>query len=397
MKKITTFMLVAPMILFSMGYKTQAQEMDLVDQYSEQIEEVSEGKFSKQRSANQNIVGVKDGWIYGIQEESNVAELILYVGNPETINIPAEVAGKQTMIDLDNLTGILECTNITPEQVKSIRFIENNGKKVIPGHVTVDWAAQKQVKKYNTKLNFEVFKNLEQFDGRGLDTSHMTDFRSAFAYSKQLKSVNLDNIDTSQVTNMSYMFTECQKLADIQLANWDTRNVREMQQMFFDCQSLDYLDISSFSTPRLNKMEFMFARSGASVIRLDNFSMSSVYELNKFGIFDNTPNAKELLITTNDTQLLNYNYAGRVPYATPKLNANGGIFSDGKAEKTYFERCAVTPSQLDSVNFETFKNSNIPTKEGYNFLGWTEKEIEKDNTGVLELLNKEYQAEWQKK
>ena len=393
---MTSFMLVAPLMLFSLGYKAEAQETDSVDQYSQQIEKVTNGNFAKQRSANESSIGVKDGWIYGIQEESNVAELVLYVGNPENIKIPGEVSGKQTMINLDDLIGILECSNISPKQVKSISFVEENGKKVIPGYVSVDWNNQKQVKKYNTKLTFESFSNLEQFDGRGLDTSRMTNFNSLFAYAKKLKTVNLANLNTTNVTNMAYMFSQCEQLSSVDLTNWDTRNVREMQQMFYDCRSLEYLDINSFSTPKLNTMEFMFAGCGASVIRLDNFSMSAIYELNKFGIFDNMPKGKSLLITTNDPQLLKFNYVGRVPYATPKLNANGGVFADGKAEKSYFERCAVTPDKIDLAQFNAFKNSNTPTRTGYKFMGWTEKSVGKANSGVLDLLNKEYQANWQK-
>lgn len=101
--------------------------------------------------------------------------------------------------------------------------------------------------------------------------------------------------------------------------------------MFFGCASLQTLDIQNFNTPNLSKTDYMFAGCGASIIRMDNFKMNSVYS--EYGMFDNTPSGKELLITTRDNKLLNYNYPNRIPFKTPSLNANGGKFSNNSTEK----------------------------------------------------------------
>lgn len=392
-KKFATVALVAPMVLFSLGYKTEAEEISTTEKYAEQIEQIKDNPTAKQRGIQiGDDFGIEDGWMYGIQ--GDVAELISYVGSSKTdIKIPAEVGGKPTMINWNEITEILSLTGINPDGVKSITFVEENGKKVIPGYIGVNYSTQQYTFDYEKALKVDMFKNLEKFDGRGLDTSHMTSFRHAFAYNKQLKSINLDNIDTSNVKDMAYTFDSCTSLTDISLKNWDTRNVTEMQQMFFNCPLLETLDISSFSTPKLNKMEFMFARNGASVYRLDNFSTSAVYDLNKFGLFDNTPQGKELLVTTKDQKLLNYNYSNRKAFATPKLNANGGKFANGQSTKSYFERCAVTPDKLDLTAFEQFKNSNKPTKAGAQFVGWTDSNDASPST-VLDLLNKEFKAIW---
>ena len=191
------------------------------------------------------------------------------------------------------------------------------------------------------------------------------------------------------------MFSECKKLRKTSFWGWDTTNVRYMQQMFFDCTSLQTLDIQNFNTPNLSKTDYMFAGCGASIIRMDNFKMNSVYS--EYGMFNNTPSGKELLITTRDNKLLNYNYPNRIPFKTPSLNANGGKFSNNSTEKKYFEACAVVPEKINIETFNRFKEESTPTNTGFGsqFLGWQKEGSGSDSPQtVLDLLGTTYKAQW---
>ncbi|NTK43210.1 BspA family leucine-rich repeat surface protein, partial [Enterococcus faecium] len=279
---------------------------------------------------------------------------------PTTLSESGHAALDNVLIDTSRLNTIIP----NYQNVKKISFSRNSIANTPPAKVEGNKIVLVD------KMNFTKWSNLESFDGANLDTTYIKD--------------------------MSYMFSECQKLRETSFYGWNTKNVTKMQQMFFNCSSIEKLDISNFSTPSLESMEFMFAGCGASIIRMDNFSMSSVY--NKFGIFNDTPQGKELLITTRDNQLLNYNYQGRIPFQTPKLNANGGHFSDNSLEKSYFVKCAVKPEALNMDEFNKFKQSNIPVNTGFgnNFVGWEKTNGSSLNpSSVLDLLDSTYVAKWE--
>lgn len=293
-------------------------------------------------------------------------QLERYQGSSQDIQIPTSLSESgiggldNVLLDTSRLTTIIPNYN----NVKKISFSRNSYADIPPAKVEGNKIVLVD------KISFYKWSNLESFDGSNLDTSYIKD--------------------------MSYMFSECNKLRETSFSGWNTENVTSMQQMFFGCSSIEKLDISNFSTPRLGTMEYMFAGCGASIIRMDKFSTSSVYS--KYGIFDNTPQGKELLITTRDSQLLNYNYQGRIPFKTPKLNANGGHFADKSLEKSYFTKCAVEPEALNIDEFNKFKQSNIPVNTGFgnNFVGWEKTNGSSSNpSSVLDLLDSTYIAKWE--
>ncbi|NTJ96023.1 hypothetical protein HQ634_13345, partial [Enterococcus faecium] len=83
------------------------------------------------------------------------------------------------------------------------------------------------------------------------------------------------------------------------------------------------------------------------------------------------------------------------PIDTPSLNANGGSFGDGQKIKSYFEKIAVHPDELQISKFEEFKKSHIPTKENSIFRRWEEIPNSKySDEGILDILDKTYMAVW---
>lgn len=307
---------------------------------------------------------------YGYYYNNNTAykpyyQLERYQGNSETIEIPTTLSESgfagldNVLIDTSRLTTIIPNYN----NVKKISFSRNSYANIPPAKVEGN-----KIVLVN-KMNFTKWTNLESFDGA--------------------------NLDTRNITDMSYMFSECKKLRKTSFWGWDTTNVRYMQQMFFDCTSLQTLDIQNFNTPNLSKTDYMFAGCGASIIRMDNFKMNSVYS--EYGMFNNTPSGKELLITTRDNKLLNYNYPNRIPFKTPSLNANGGKFSNNSTEKKYFEACAVVPEKINIETFNRFKEESTPTNTGFGsqFLGWQKEGSGSDSPQtVLDLLGTTYKAQW---
>ncbi|MDQ8566195.1 BspA family leucine-rich repeat surface protein [Enterococcus faecium] len=292
-------------------------------------------------------------------------QLERYLGSSQNIVIPTTLS-ESGDVDVDNVLVDTSRLNIiipNYQNVKKISFSRNTIANIPPAKVEGD-----KIVPVN-KMNFTKWSNLESFDGAHLDTRYITD--------------------------MSYMFSECTKLRATSFSGWDTTNVRFMQQMFFGCASLQRLDIQNFNTPNLSKTDYMFAGCGASIIRMNNFKMNSVNS--EYGMFDNTPSGKELLITTRDNKLLNYNYPNRIPFKTPSLNANGGKFSNNSTEKKYFEACAVVPEKINIETFNRFKEESTPTNTGFgsHFLGWQKEGSGSDSPQtVLDLLGTTYKAQW---
>lgn len=288
-------------------------------------------------------------------------ELVQYKGSSQYIEIPTmlERILDNVLIDTSNLDKIIP----NYKDVKRITFSSNPYAYTIPAKV-INGKIQ-----IVDKISFANWSNLESFNGLNLDTRYIKD--------------------------MSYLFSECTKLREVSFEGWDTRNVRYMQQMFFGCRSIETLDIQNFNTPSLLTTDYMFAGCGASIIRMDNFNMNSVSS--NYSMFENTPLGKELLITTRDSKLLSFNYPNRIPFKTPKLIGNGGVFQNKSIEKNYFEKCAVLPEKISIDEFNKFKNENIPTNSGFGsqFLGWKTSGSSSSNPGsVIDLLGTSYTAQW---
>ncbi|EME8213740.1 BspA family leucine-rich repeat surface protein, partial [Enterococcus faecium] len=311
---------------------------------------------------------------------------------------------------LDNKQVILTDINnsVIPTTVTKFILKEKNGRKVkvqdtnlSQGFINnrniteVDLSGLDSSSVTNLQELFKNCSNLLTATLTGMNTQNVSSFKSMFYECSKLTTVNVAGLNTASVTDMSYLFYNCFALKDIDLNGWNTTKVQWMGRMFHNNTSISSLDISHFRTPVLESTNRMFnGCNNLKIVRMDNFDMS--HNTNSGAMFYRGGET-ETLVVTNDVYLLNthnFRHDNTHPLSKPVLNANGGKFDNQQNTKKYFDNCAVTPEKLQLVQFDQFKNSNIPTKDNAVFRGWKESGTSKNDEGVLNLLDKTYTAIW---
>ena len=225
----------------------------------------------------------------------------------------------------------------------------------------------------STSNMFADCSGLTRLNVSNFDTSAVLNMSAMFANCSGLTSLNVSNFDTSAVTNMHSMFKGCSGLTSLDVSRFNTSEVKSMDGMFSDCTGLKSLDLSSFNTGKVTKMTYMFAYCNSlTYLDLSNFDMSQVSQMDVMFLADEE---LPLLVKTNDSKLLSYDYSADLRYpGGPKFEANGGSFSPDSKEETkyYFEKCAVPVDspKFALATFNEFRNNLKPTKEGNVFSRW---------------------------
>ncbi|HCW2669465.1 TPA: BspA family leucine-rich repeat surface protein, partial [Enterococcus faecalis] len=221
----------------------------------------------------------------------------------------------------------------------------------------------------NTSKMFQNCTNISNLDLNNFDTSKVENMSSMFNNCKSLTNLNLNSFNTENVTNMGYMFANCSNLTKLNLQNFKSKNIQYTDHMFLETSKLNYIDLSNFNmTSTINKQNMFFTTS-------------------------ETP----LIVLTNDTFLLNYQYSEDHRFPTgPVFDANGGKFDNQQTTKTYFESCAISPqdSKLQLTTFQQFKQDLKPTRDSYLFESWnlTEGNEPTSNTDLFNSAT--YTAQW---
>ncbi|EIP8244381.1 BspA family leucine-rich repeat surface protein [Enterococcus faecalis] len=235
------------------------------------------------------------------------------------------------------------------------------------------------VSKFNTSAvtsmesMFAGCSGLTRLDVSKFVTKKVLSTSNMFADCSGLTRLNVSNFDTSAVLNMSAMFANCSGLTSLDVSRFNTSEVKSMDGMFSDCTGLKSLDLSSFNTGKVTKMTYMFAYCNSlTYLDLSNFDMSQVSQMDVMFLADEE---LPLLVKTNDSKLLSYDYSADLRYpGGPKFEANGGSFSPDSKEETkyYFEKCAVPVDspKFALATFNEFRNNLKPTKEGNVFSRW---------------------------
>ena len=228
-----------------------------------------------------------------------------------------------------------------------------------------------------TNMNgmFTGCSGLTSLNVSNFDTSAVTNMHSMFNGCSGLTSLNVSSVSfkTDKVTEMTDMFAGCSGLTSLDVSRFNTSEVKSMDGMFSDCTGLKSLDLSSFNTGKVTKMTYMFAYCNSlTYLDLSNFDMSQVSQMDVMFLADEE---LPLLVKTNDSKLLSYDYSADLRYpGGPKFEANGGSFSPDSKEETkyYFEKCAVPVDspKFALATFNEFRNNLKPTKEGNVFSRW---------------------------
>ena len=376
---------------------------------SEEITSSSTDTSSTETSQTENNKETRDvttggNWNYHISGE--YAYLDSYAGSSTDVVVPNEINGKQTTISLEN--GII-LSEINKDQVTSITFSNNNGKKC---------------KTSSPYISFMDYSSLQTFDGRGLDTSSIIGMFELFTNCGNLISADVSNWDVSNVKTMYSAFSGCSKLQTLDVSNWNTSSVNSFSHMFYQCFSLPAIDVSRWNVSSATSLYYMFNRcSNLQTLDVSNWDTSNVNKMTRvFNECNNltsldvsnwdTSNVTDmsymfycfsskipLLVKATDQKLLNYNYASdnRVPIG-PSFNANGGHFSDNSDTKYYFEKCALEPTdpKFQLSTFNNYKNTvEKPIKDGSLFHKW-QLTSGTEPTKNDDLLNSNivYSAQW---
>ncbi|EGO8095285.1 BspA family leucine-rich repeat surface protein [Enterococcus faecalis] len=290
-----------------------------------------------------------------VEENDDYVLLVRYEGDNKNLVVPNEINGKPT-----KLKGINEGV------IPNLKSLE--GFTVRPS------TTGQMVGLDNTSL-VGAFSGstIVSINLSGLDTSQVTDMTNMFSSCSKLTSLDLSSFNTSQVTSMEGMFSGCSGLTSLDVSRFNTSEVKSMDGMFSDCTGLKSLDLSSFNTGKVTKMTYMFAYCNSlTYLDLSNFDMSQVSQMDVMFLADEE---LPLLVKTNDSKLLSYDYSADLRYpGGPKFEANGGSFSPDSKEETkyYFEKCAVPVDspKFALATFNEFRNNLKPTKEGNVFSRW---------------------------
>ena len=285
---------------------------------------------------------------------------------------------------------------------------------------TVDFTDTSTEKVENFAHWFDKDRVLTRIIGK-IDTSGLKlQYNDSFDYA------NDSDENASSGYGLTYMFNDCNELAEVDLSLIDTTNSSDLKRMFGGCKKLREIDVSKFNTSNAKSMYWMF-RNVNEVVELDLTSFDTSNVTNMFGMFLSSTKLKNIILGDNfntanvkhfDNMFYNLGSLTTI-YAKKDFEISSGAVSNnmfylskklvGSAGTSY--SCSYTSSHLDSsyakialatqrgyftlidenreyaiiynynggtannpitysINTPTF-SLNAPTKEGYNFVGWT--------------------------
>lgn len=339
--------------------------------------------------------------------------------NNDGSNFPRDLTGKTTYPDVTKIIIEPEFYNYKPT---SIYFAGYTNLTEIEG---IEYLNTENYTSF-----FRMFYNcssLKSLDLSQFKPTNLMYLDEMFNGCTSLESVKLDGFNTSQVTLMDNMFVNCKSLKSLDLSGFDTQNVTTMGAMFQGCESLESIKFpTSMTTSKLNMIESMF-RYCKSLKYLDMSGFGMMSKVNNFknvfdgcesmvvldisniftnvvfmyGIFDDCKSLTTILVrsdgfkidylNTSWDQNYSHTYFGNCnniigDQGTTFRNASyqyarvdggesaPGYFTTGNY-KIFYELDGGTNDVNNPIDFDIHLASDItikqPTKDGYDFIGWT--------------------------
>ena len=358
---------------------------------------------------NVDLTGVDTSKVTSMRYMFNGCESLAYL---DLMNFNTE-----QVIDIDNM--FRNCTSLTNLDLSSF----NTSKVTTMTNLFIGCSSLGSINfgdNFNTSqvltMNnmFKDCSSLENLDLNKFDTSSVINMSYMFSNSG-VPSLDLRSFDTSSVINMQGMFYNTGDLKKIIFGdNFKTYSVKNMSYMF--CSSkVEDLNLSKFDTSSVNNTAYMFAGlENIVLLDLSKFNLNNVTEGNMLNMFkrnilsdshgnisetDSVVNAKELLVVTTDSKLVNYNYIDDscLPVG-PTLDANGGIFIDGESINSKYKVHVIDNLEKSTIDkiINLALSSEEPTRNGYNFIAWESSPQSYNYIPYIDILNKTYYAKWEK-
>ena len=211
----------------------------------------------------------------------------------------------------------------------------------------------------NAASMFRGLKNVSAIDLSTIKTSKTQFMNAMFYQDYNLRIIDVSNFNTSNVTNMSDMFSMylgTSILEEIRgLTSFNTSNVTNMSTIFYNCQKIATLDLSSFDMTNVGGTVLnLFYYMNLTSLKTPSVIPSGVTINLPNTLYDTSGNSYSTLTSTSPTSTwLKTEYA---PYNIT-YDLDGGTLSSSNPA-TYTK----------GSNNITLNN---PTKEGYNFVGWS--------------------------
>ncbi|MCQ2517765.1 MAG: BspA family leucine-rich repeat surface protein [Lachnospiraceae bacterium] len=131
---------------------------------------------------------------------------------------------------------------------------------------------------------------LEKFSFGKHQFKNAVSFSDFFGSDYSLKEVDMNEIDTSNVVDLSYMFEDCRSIEYLDFSDFDTGNVADMHYMFSGCSGLEELDLSNFDTANVSYNSYgsngfsamFFGCSSLSELDISNFDCSIPFPFSAF-------------------------------------------------------------------------------------------------------------------
>lgn len=387
------------------------------------VKEEADTSSDKSLSRSSQIANFNlSDWQYS--EDANTITLNNYTGTNMSITIPGEINGKQVVIPAIDVIPTRTVTTLTFEEVnnKKVKINSNSlgsafgeynlsGTPVAANRVltSVDFSGLDMDSIQNMNNAFYGCSALTTVNFGTNTLAGMTTFGGAFFDCGSLVSVEGKVTFSSNLTDISQAFTSCSNLQNIDTSNWNVSNVHDMYQLFRGCINLKTLDVSNWNVSNVNDMYQMFMEC-RSLYELDMTSWHIKSNTSMDNMFWSTPYSP-LFILTNDSRLLNYNYAEdrRPPYG-PGFKTDGGtfdsnvlVYNNNDFEYTgFYLSPAMRPddARIQNSSFKqelsNFMKTNIPKRTDYAFTDWaltSGTSVDNAQT-VRDLFNTIYTAQW---
>ena len=287
-------------------------EINLLHDYSEDVNEWNENKKKIYLEAKNNIMEMKENieiYVNDKKIEFNFKYKIKEIKESKELKVKFKF--KKLLTNTSFL--FYNCSSLKSIDLSSFNTTNvNNMRSMFNGCNSlnsIDLSSFNTTNVNDMSFMFGGCFTLNSIDLSSFNTTNVNNMNAMFGACKSLKSIDLSSFNTTNVNDMSFMFGGCSSLKSIDLSSFNTTNVNDMSDMFSCCESLISIDLSSFNTTNVNNMSYMFSGcKSLNSIDLSSFNTTNVNDMSD--IFDGCSSLKKenIKIKNKNDKILNELY-----------------------------------------------------------------------------------------